>query len=368
MSMQIWKKNVRADLSPRREPYWSTLGKGKQLGFRKIDQTTGTWIAKLYKPGERRTFALGDVTDEQDYEWAKEQAEDKFLSCSEGIVRGYTVEQACKDYVNDRRNLKSDACADDYDIRFKGSVYKHSIAKKLVDAVMAKDLEDFRDSAKGGKSTKNQKLVRLRAALRHAALKGKVPGSKMAEWSKCKEFESAGKSRDIYLDMAQRRALIERVPPAVAELIRAAATTGARPGEIARAKRKQYDPRTGIMTMIGKTGTRQCELSAAAKAIFDRASKNKLPEAPLFPNTAGRKWSGQGWAILVQDAVTELNLPKGTCVYSFRHCFITDQIVEGKWQTLEVALYVGTSVQMIQKHYGHLTKALTEKLSRVQMI
>lgn len=65
MSKDIHKVRVRNALKPRREPYWATpIARGKFVGFRKIDATTGTWIARLRDEGGRQQYkSLGYVSD-----------------------------------------------------------------------------------------------------------------------------------------------------------------------------------------------------------------------------------------------------------------------------------------------------------------
>ncbi len=46
MSNEIDSKTKRDKLAPRREPYWAPLQKGAAVGFRKLENGTGTWIAR----------------------------------------------------------------------------------------------------------------------------------------------------------------------------------------------------------------------------------------------------------------------------------------------------------------------------------
>jgi site-specific recombinase XerD len=49
----------------------------------------------------------------------------------------------------------------------------------------------------------------------------------------------------------------------------------------------------------------------------------------------------------------EADLPEHVTAYSLRHSVITDLIAEGL-DVLTVARLSGTSIAMIEKHYGHL--------------
>lgn len=383
MSFQLWKKSVRDAFEIKDEPYWMAVAKYKSLGFRKIDETRGSWVAKFNDNGlkQRRSTTLGEFTLEHDYAWAKKAADDWFEQFADqrGVHMDpkYTVEQAGLDYIEDRRVNKSEACAADIEARFKKYLFPTAFAKLAVVDVWCTELEDFRNGCSGNKKTKNRKLQFVRAALRCAVRRKKCPSIRMGEWTLCKKFKVETFRRDIYLDKEQRQLLIENQSPEIREITKAAATTGARPGDIFRMKAGQYDPRTGTVTFSAKTAPRKIPLSAAAKEVFDRARARAVFERPagtaladawLFPYRKGKAWKSSRFGHHMRAAVRKAGLPKGTCLYTFRHIFITDQIVDGKWDLLTVAKYTGTSIEMIQEFYGHLTGALTEQLSRVQMI
>jgi integrase len=56
------------------------------------------------------------------------------------------------------------------------------------------------------------------------------------------------------------------------------------------------------------------------------------------------------------------------CLYTLRHSFVTQAITDGM-TTLDVARLCGTSVGMIEKHYGHLVAdAARKRLAAVTML
>lgn len=75
MTYAIWKVKARDSLAARREPYWGPpLGEGKSLGFRKIDASRGRWIAKLRNHTGHHSRVLGDLTEDFDYDQARDAA------------------------------------------------------------------------------------------------------------------------------------------------------------------------------------------------------------------------------------------------------------------------------------------------------
>ncbi|HXO63889.1 MAG TPA: hypothetical protein VN882_04255, partial [Steroidobacteraceae bacterium] len=120
MTLAIWKVKTRDSITARREPYWGPpLGEGKSLGFRKIDAHRGRWIAKLRNHTGHHSRVLGDLAETFDYDDARDAAFRWFKSFESGITDdSYTIEAACRDYVEDRRVEKGEACARDAEMRF----------------------------------------------------------------------------------------------------------------------------------------------------------------------------------------------------------------------------------------------------------
>ena len=72
--------------------------------------------------------------------------------------------------------------------------------------------------------------------------------------------------------------------------------------------------------------------------------------------------------VLKDDKDHAVKLPPGVCLYSCRHTYISQAIMDGL-TTLDVAKLTGTSLAMIDKHYGKYVKdAVRERLAKVQML
>ena len=127
-------------------------------------------------------------------------------------------------------------------------------------------------------------------------------------------------------------------------------------------------PALQTITLMGKVGTRSIPLPAPALKLFTSLAKAKLPGARLFMRDDGRPWAHSDWDELVREAAQLAGLPEGVCLYTLRHSFITQAITDGL-TTLDVARLCGTSVGMIEKHYGHLVaSAARERLQKVRML
>ena len=67
----------------------------------------------------------------------------------------------------------------------------------------------------------------------------------------------------------------------------------------------------------------------------------------------GKAWDKDSWKRPVKAAAAAAKLPDTTKAYNLRHSVITDLIGAGL-DVLTVARLSGTSVAMIERHYGHL--------------
>jgi integrase len=382
MALELHKVRVRTSLEPRREPYWGApLGRGRVLGYRKISKGAGSWIARMRtETGQKAYKALGFETDALDYEKAREAAEAWFRLRDAGVAdEVITVADACREYVSHLKKGKGEASSNDADKRFARTIYGQPIGAVPLSKLRTPRIREWRDSLQAvnatgddgralSKGSSNRTLTALKAALNLAVTNRRVLPQLAREWGDVKPHKDATKRRTLFLDLRQRRKLLDSAKGAVRDLIEAAALTGARAGELTRATRGQFDARLGTMTFDGKTGSRTVPLSKAAAAVFKRVSKGKLPTAPLFTRDDGKPWAHSDWDELVREAAKVAKLPKGTCLYTLRHSFITQAITDGM-TTLDVARLCGTSVSMIEKHYGHLVAdSARERLSAVTML
>ncbi len=178
-----------------------------------------------------------------------------------------------------------------------------------------------------------------------------------AAWrTKLKPVKNATKRRDCYLDIEQRRALIANAPPDLANLIRGMALLPLRPGAVAALTVGNFDKRLGVLT-VGKDKAgqdRKITLPESTAAFFSEQSKSKLPGAALCSREGGAAWDKDSWKYPFKDAVIAAELPLAATAYALRHSTITDLIAIHRLDTMTVAVLSGTSISMIEKHYGHL--------------
>ena len=203
-------------------------------------------------------------------------------------------------------------------------------------------------------SSLNRDMTPLRAALNLAYKDGLVT-SNFAWKNKLLPIPGADKRREIYLEQKERERLIAAADVDIRPFLRAMTYLPLRPGAIAALRVSDLDRRLGTLTIPqDKAGAgRKIPLPHEVLAFISDQCRDKFPGAPIFCRGDGRPWTKDAWKKPVRVAATRAKLPTGTTCYSLRHSTITDLIQRGV-DAMTVAKISGTSIKMIDQHYGHL--------------
>ena len=161
-------------------------------------------------------------------------------------------------------------------------------------------------------------------------------------------------------------AIAAELHPAYAPLPVFAAATGLRPQEWQALERRDIDRRgralnvvrttsSGEIVELGKTdgSRRQVPLSLRAIAALD-AVPPRLDTPLIFPGARGgpldlHNWSRRVWA----PAIEASGVARPARIYDLRSTFASDALAAGV-SVFELARIMGTSVRMIERHYGAL--------------
>ena len=207
---------------------------------------------------------------------------------------------------------------------------------------------------KRAKSTVNRDMVPLRAALMQV-LKPGAPNTDAAWQEALRPFKGAEKRRDLYLDRNERKKLIEAVSREAKPFVTGLCLLPLRPGALANLTVTDFDKRTRTLT-IGKDkngNSRQVSMPQKITDFFAEQTKGKLPTAQVFARSSGEAWNKDAWKYPIKEAVISAGLPMAASAYTLRHSVITD-LIRARLPILTVAQLSGTSVAMIERHYGHL--------------
>jgi integrase len=428
---RIDRATVRNALKPRPEPYWFGLGRGRAVGFRKSAVRPGTWYGRWTEPHDGATLkrpdywlkSLGSVL-EIEYGRAVELAQRYFGECQRAWdiaqnggppLRLETVEEACRVYIESLRKLKGDEPADGADGMFRRVVYDDPISKIRLQVLAKHHIENWRNGLvrepEPGKRARTKKganrLYRqFAAALSYAKSCGAI---KTDPWRQVGVFPVKGGRRPGYLTVIQRRAMLEACEREktteqlanddrkelryctkdLAEFLRALFFTGARPGELAKAKVEDLSTReqklvlTSAKNKKGESRSRDFFLfEPEALEFFKRMAEGKVPQDYLVTHADGTPWMNKRgrpnyvrWARGIRAAIREANatlsaehqIQPGTVAYTARHTVITDLLSDDRVDQPAVQEVTGTSAEMIRQNYYKIVQdRLKEKLSRRQ--
>lgn len=374
--LDLSRVREREALRSRREPYWQRLRPGWFVGYRPSRRGgVGTWIARAYE-GEGQAYRLkalgdfGDIPGRDRFAAAKQEAEMFAATVEGGGVaerRVETVRDACEQYAG----LQEDIAA-----RFRRHIYEDPIASVKMTKLRRHHLRAWRERLEqkpvfiGSRSkpartsrarspaSVNRDMAMLRAALNRILAPG-TPDTEAAWQEALKPIRNADRQRTLYLDRDQRRQLLQSIDPEAEPFVRTLCTLPLRPGAVANLAVADFDERTSELS-IGKdkSGRRRRLLVPPGVARLLKAQTAAKPEwAPLFARLNGQAWDKESWKRPIAKAAALASLPRGTTAYALRHSTITD-LVNAGLPLLAVAQISDTSAEMIERHYGHLNRAL----------
>lgn len=378
MGHNIKKAGDRSKLEPRREPYWDRIEAGCFLGYRKLEDGTGTWIARWRnEEGGQKYHAIGS-TPSVGYDTAVKAARQWFAQCKGGSTEVITVEEACRRYVIDRRTEKGEGTAKDAEGRFNRLVYGTKFGKIKLPSLRTAHIADWRnaqvaqdddaeddpDAKRRAKDSANRNLATLKAALNLAYRMGLA--SSTEQWDRVQSYQEVAKRRDVSLSMLDRKKLITAASPDLKVFLNAMLLTACRPGELAGCMVGDLDP-AGLLTVAGKTGRRTIPISPKALALLKSAAGDRDLDEPLLTRS-GVAWTRFEWRDAFQEARRAAGLAESVVMYSLRHVAISEMLVAGI-DPMTVSKIAGTSIAMISSNYGHLIKErVVEQLARVKAI
>ena len=368
-------RSARSNLAQRREPYWARVARGYALGYRK-GSSGGTWIARRQMPGGGKQYkALGQADDALDadgyrvlsFDQAQDKAREWFRQTARheaGIEDNLTVRDATEDYLGYLRRERAASTA--YDTAKRA--YKHilpTLGKRRVSDLTAKQIARWRDSMvpndqdaetrRRAQDSANRVLTTLRAALNRAWRDGQVTGD--SAWRRVQPFKGVGEAREVFLSEAEGQRLVNMCrDKALRDLVAAGLLTGGRLGELTAARVADVDLNEGTWTVrSGKTGKRDVFLSPSALDLFEQLCAGRPKTQHIFLRSDGTRWAKGQHHYFFTEAVSKAKLDPATTFYALRHSYISHALKSGV-PTQLLAENTGTSIRMIEKHYGKFIK------------
>ena len=179
-------------------------------------------------------------------------------------------------------------------------------------------------------------------------------------WRFFKPFRDVGQARQVHLDGGEITHLIHATSGGLRRLVIAGLLTGCRFGEIQAMRVSSFSQTTGTVSVPDakgcKTGARDVVLTAEGVSFFAEITAGRHPNEMIFLRDGGKPWAKNDYVRPLASAAKIAKLPEDTVFYSLRHTYASQSLMAGMNVQL-LAENMGTSVVMIEKHYGKFTKS-----------
>jgi integrase len=381
MEWPIRSRTGRLRLAPRGEPYFQVIRKGASLGYRRLKDKAGSWVARytwpnnFYIENEGQKYhhqTLGTADDFTDangktvlsHAQALKQAldlHDIIHTVEAEPSSSYLVNQAADDYLKHlRKQGKSDNAFKDAEQRIACHIRK-PLGDCEVGELTTRQLKKWRDSLIAGRSraTANRIWMQLRAILTLAFLDEHVASD--TAWRRVRVLPQASSARQRFLTSEECKRLLAASDKRLADMLRVLLFTGVRLGEACRMRAENFNARNGsIYIPVSKSGrSRDIILTAEGVELFTRLATAKAPTDLLLPG-----WTKSTGRSAMQRACALANIEGDVSFITCRHTHASLSIMAGVPLTVIAQQLGHTTTAMVQKHYGHLAKDYVARVVR----
>ena len=381
MAFKIDTVTARDGLKPRIAPYFHKIRSGSHLGFRKTTAGSfGTWVVRYTNAdGGYETESIGSldsVPAHMRFDSAVKAANELITrKNSGGFKDDISVAEAFKRYIQKHRIDGRLDTVKDLEGRYRRWIEPDiQLANTKVSNLNQEQIKKWRtkvsttpaklqNKSKIGiklraPSSINREMAVFKAAL-NLALREFHAASDMAWKHQLVPIKNATQRRDCYLDTKERRMLIESAPPDLGNFIKAMTLLPLRPGALAKLKVSDFDQRLCNVRITKDKSAKDRTIGLPTKTVefLAKQAEGKSLTDPLLSRADGQFWNKDSWKYPFKSAVKAANLSTDITAYALRHTVITDLISVHGLDTVTVATLSGTSLTMIEKHYGHLLQS-----------
>ena len=383
-SAQLETRTARLKLRVRKKPHdFTTIAPGIALAYRR-NQGAGTWVVRVadgHGGNWTKGFAIADDHEDADGEhvltfW---QAQDKARALARGKDAGSgrptTVAEAFDDYERDLV-ARGALAANAQRIR---RLFPLSLLTKPVALLTAKELRRWRDSLNPrlAPGSINRACKQAKAAFNLAAAHDHLRITNTAAWRLgLAGLPDAHVARHVALSDQEVRAIVVaayHTGLAFGLLIEVAATTGARPSQLARLEigdlqDDRPDPRLMMPSSRKGKGRKRIErkpvaIPASLAAKLRQAAGDRARSQPLLLKADGTRWQPErgDHVSLFAQAAAQVGL--NVTAYALRHASIIRALLAGV-PVRVVASTHDTSIPMIEKSYSTFIADHADALTR----
>lgn len=407
-------RTARHRLAVRKEPFYRLIEPGLHLGYRKLANAPGTWLARRLNSnaagGSPYTRANLTTTDGRpviadDYSEANGETILSFAQAQERAkafrpdarqAHGpYKVTDALADYfAHLREGGRPETLVREAENR-AGALIVPKLGDKEVAALTTKQLRGWRDALvrsgarlrtraseaqkyrretddgedalRARRASANRVWTILRAALNYAFVEGKADND--SAWRRVKPFRSVERSRVAYLTVAESKRLLNACPPDFRQLVRAALETGARVSQLRELVVRDFDPDSKTVQLRTRKGTGEvkiyrCVLTDDGAALFADLCAGRAAGEPILRRADGRAWGESHQIRAMKAACARAKISAAVSFHSLRHTWASLAAMNGTPLPVIAQNLGHTDTRMIEKHYGHLAPSYVAEAIR----
>lgn len=382
-------RSSRLRLASRSEPYWRVIHEGAHLGYYRGSRS-GKWVARFRAAGAATKgyvkVTLGEADDTADADGVRfldfRQAQDRARSWFGEVASGahksslLTVADILDEYMETFRGKSVTATRSRVD-----AIIKPELGHVLVSELTSKLIADWhhkransparlRTSKRADKpnlrpivgeedirrrrSTANRDLTVLKAALNRAALHRQ--GLPVDAWRNVKPFPKVDGAKIRYLSDEEARRLVNAMNADFRPLVQAALLTGARYGELRKARVSDFDAQASVLRLTEtKSGTpRVAYLEHEGVRLFERACAGRRGQELIFQRPGGGKWGASEQARPLEDACNRAGITRAT-FHDLRRTYGARLALKGVPMAVIAEALGHADERITRKHYAHLS-------------
>jgi integrase len=351
---------ARAKLKPSGKPYYTAIGQGLHLGYRK-GATVGKWVVRRYVGDQDykvETIAVADDVEDADgfhvldFWQAQERARER------GGRLLYTGPYRVRDAFDGYLKALGDR-AEDTGRRVKNHILP-ALGDLHVEELGADRIRDWLngmvrtgddEAIRKSKCSANRTLTILKAGLNWAFKNTKHVASD-AEWRKVAPFGRVAKARTRYLTLAEVERLLNACSPDFRKLVRGALETGARYGDLARLIVSDFNPDSGTVAIRNNKPDKAFHaiLAPNGRQFFEQLTAGRSGAEPMF----GKWWRESEQTRWMALAVERARIEPRITFHGLRHTWASLAVMAGMPLHVVARNLGHKDTKMVEKHYGHL--------------
>jgi integrase len=392
-------RTQRLKLEVRKACYWNVTAKqGLHLGYRRLDNINGTWVARTYQ-GESGKYKHKAFAQADDYSDADGDEVLTYFQAAQRIAgvappvrhsSAYSVQDAIDSYLGYiEKHRKSIA-----DARSRLTAYVAAypyFAARPVSSLTPADFEawskwaythDPRAKApkrkekqempaaereRRRKATLNKVVTYLRAALDQAYDARHVETREA--WARLRKFKGTDSARIARLSIEEARRLTNAAPPDFRRLLELALLTGCRYGELIAFQARDFDAISGTLLVAqSKAGkSRRVPLTDEGRRLLEELTADKKPDDIVLTKADGTAWRPNDQFERIRATCTAAKISPPINFHAIRHTTASLLVEKGAHLAFVAEVLGHSDTRMVSKHYAHLATNLVHDEIRAKL-